>query len=293
MSKYSTKRIEYLFKGEDTWIKNLLKKYFFKRNPYVSSYYRAPYLKFKRTTTEQEECNKCANDIIYFAENYYYNLNIEGVLELIKLRDYQKKVLESYVNGRTIVCSSRQMGTTTLNKIFSLWSILFNPVYVQFVTEPMNTHYNFIESLRAAYIKIPYYMQKGITRFNKHEIVCDDYSRITSLRAKLKPKDISLKNFVTVADNAAWLCNADLADIERTLRFKGKVIMTSTPNGMNNFYNLWKNSLEKNTYNFNPIKLMWFQRDGWDDLWADQQIKNIGQDAFDEECNLKFRNKSK
>lgn len=291
MVNYSTSRIEYLFKGEDTWLKKILKRFLFKQAPYVSSYYRAPNIRFKRSKSEQSEYNKCSSDIIYFAENYYYNFNIEGKLEIIKLRDYQKDVLKSYVDGRTIVCNSRQMGVTTLNKIFALWSILFNPMYVQIVTEPMNMHYEMIDSLITSYIKIPYYLQKGIIRINNHEIVCDDYSRITSHRAQLKTKDISLNNFVTIVDNAAWLHKPDLMDIERTLRHNGKVIITSTPNGFNNFYNIWSNSLDKNTYKFNPIKLMWYQRDDFDDKWAEHQIKNIGQNSFDKEYGLKFKNK--
>jgi hypothetical protein len=294
MLKYSTKRIEYLFKGEDTWLKTILKKYFFKQNPYGRSEYRAPKIKFKRTRSEQEEWDKCKNDIIYFAENYYYCFSGKTfTFGLIKLRDYQKAILKSYVDNRTIVCSARQMGNTTLNKIYALWSILFKVQYVQIITDTLAAHFNLMDSLRQSYVYLPYYMQKGIINFNKHEIVCDDYSRITDNRINLHGKKNVDKYFTVIADNAAFLFKADLLDLSKKLNYNCKLIITSTPNGNNAFYKIWLNALDKNSFHLNPIKLIWSDNKERDDLWAREMIRNIGQDSFDEECNLIFRNKSK
>ena len=293
MFNYSTKRIEYLFNGDDTVIKKFLKKYFFKQNPYVQSYYRTPNIKFKRTSAEQAEWDKCKNDIVYFAESYFWINNISTLtVELIKLHPYQRKILKTYTEGKTIICNSRQMGITTMNEIYALWSLLFNTQYVQVVTDPINAHYDFMDMIRNNYVKMPYHMQKGVTRFNKHEVICDDYSRITDSRFKMSDRIDAVKYFLMIVDNAAYLHKADLVDIERKLKFNIKTIITSTPNGYNDFYRLWLDSINNNTFKLNPMKLLWYENPNYTDQWADQMLINMGQKSFDEEIGLKFINKS-
>jgi hypothetical protein len=293
MFNYSTKRIEYLFNGDDTILKKFLKKYFFKQNPYVQSYYRSPNIKFKRTLVEQAEWDKCKNDIIYFAENYFWINNLSTLtIELIKLYPYQVNILKSYVEGKTIVCNSRQMGITTMNEIYALWSLLFNTQYIQIVTDPIKAHYDFMDIIRSNYIKLPYHMQKGVAKFNKHEIVCDDYSRITDSRFKISDRKDAIKYFSMIIDNAAFLHKADLIDIERKLKFNIKSIITSTPNGYNEFYKLWLDSITSNHFKFKPIKLLWHENPKYTDMWANEMLINMGQKSFDEEISLKFINKS-
>lgn len=58
-----------------------------------------------------EEIKKCANDPVYFAENYMHILNVDTGKQLIKLRDYQKRILrELHKNRYNIVLSCRQSG---------------------------------------------------------------------------------------------------------------------------------------------------------------------------------------
>ena len=294
MLNYSTKRIEYLFNGDDTFLKKFLKKYFFKQEPYVQSYYRSPGIKFKRTSAEQKEWDKCKSDIVYFAENYFWINNlVKSKVELIKLYPYQRSILKSYTEGKTIVCNSRQMGITTMNEIYALWSLLFNTQYIQIVTEPVYAHFNFMDMVRSNFIKLPYHMQKGINRFNKHEVLCDDYSRITDSRFKISDKKNLIKYFLLIVDNAAFLHKADLVDIERKLKFNTNAVITSTPNGYNEYYKLWLDSITDNHYKLKPIKVLWYENPSRTDEWANDMIRNMGQEAFDREIGLKFINKSK
>lgn len=58
-----------------------------------------------------KEIAKCKKDIVYFAENYFRIINLDRGLEIIKLYDVQKELLQHLVeNNRTIVCSGRQQG---------------------------------------------------------------------------------------------------------------------------------------------------------------------------------------
>ena len=63
-------------------------------------------------TPEQAiEFKKCAEDIIYFAENYFHIVNLDAGRQTIKLFDAQKDaILDILENKRTIICASRQIG---------------------------------------------------------------------------------------------------------------------------------------------------------------------------------------
>ena len=65
---------------------------------------------FELTMDELEEYLKCSQDIHYFAEKYCKIKREDGSIGEIKLRDYQKEVLDLYKNPRVILCASRQIG---------------------------------------------------------------------------------------------------------------------------------------------------------------------------------------
>src|SRR4051812_12877826 len=87
--------------------------------------------KISVTKTEFEEYVRCKEDIIYFAEKYFYIVNIDKGKILIPLREYQKRILKAFVepqNGKRhcAVLSSRQIGKSTISTIYLLWYALFN-----------------------------------------------------------------------------------------------------------------------------------------------------------------------
>lgn len=64
------------------------------------------------TEAQIEELTKCANDIFYFIRNYIKirNVDEEGLIPL-KLRSYQKKLIEAFVDNRFVICKfPRQYG---------------------------------------------------------------------------------------------------------------------------------------------------------------------------------------
>ena len=63
-------------------------------------------------TAEQiEEFRKCKEDVIYFAENFFYIVNLDEGKQKIKLYEPQKDAILKIVNNRrTVICASRQVG---------------------------------------------------------------------------------------------------------------------------------------------------------------------------------------
>lgn len=57
------------------------------------------------------EMQKCMDDVIYFAENYFVIVHLDKGRQKIKLFDAQKRAITSIIdNKRTIICASRQIG---------------------------------------------------------------------------------------------------------------------------------------------------------------------------------------
>ena len=61
-------------------------------------------------------------DIVWWAENFFNIINLDSGLQLIKLYDRQKQMLQHLVdNDRSIVLAARQTGKTTTYTVFCLW----------------------------------------------------------------------------------------------------------------------------------------------------------------------------
>jgi len=72
------------------------------------------------TKTQIEEMIRCKEDIIYFANNFFYIVNQDKGLIKIPLREYQKQVLKCYVdppNGKrhVLLQQPRQSGKCFLS----------------------------------------------------------------------------------------------------------------------------------------------------------------------------------
>lgn len=70
-----------------------------------------------------------------------------------------------------------------------------------------------------------------------------------------------------------------------------KIILVSTPNGVNHYYQLWQDALSnQNTYA--PFEVKWSDVPGRDNEWARRTIQDIGQSRFDQEFDNQFFGKS-
>lgn len=78
-------------------------------------------ISFGITSDEFQEYLKCADSVHYFAEKYCKIKREDGTIGPIKLRDYQKDILELYKNPRVILCASRQSGKcSTFNTLIQI-----------------------------------------------------------------------------------------------------------------------------------------------------------------------------
>lgn len=116
-----------------------------------------------------EELRKCKSDIVYFAENFFYIVNIDEGKQKIKLYDAQKTMLLNMVNNRfSVNLASRQSGKTSLLTIFALWMVCFNDDYrAAIVANKESTAINIFKRVRMAYEQLPNYIKPGVKDYGK------------------------------------------------------------------------------------------------------------------------------
>ena len=66
-----------------------------------------------------------------------------------------------------------------------------------------------------------------------------------------------------------------------------KVLITSTPKGLNLFYKLWKDS-EEGRNEYSRIEVHWRQVPGRDDKWKETTIRNTSEEQFRQEFECEF-----
>jgi len=71
-------------------------------------------LSFGITDEEFQEYMKCSQDVQYFAEKYCQIKREDGSIGPIRLRPYQRDILDLYEKNRVILCASRQSGKCSI-----------------------------------------------------------------------------------------------------------------------------------------------------------------------------------
>lgn len=116
-----------------------------------------------------EELRKCKNDIVYFAENFFYIVSIDEGKQKIHLYEAQKRMLLNMVNNRfSVNLASRQSGKSTLLTIFVLWMACFNDDHrAAIVANKESTAINIFKRVRMAYEQLPNYIKPGVKDYGK------------------------------------------------------------------------------------------------------------------------------
>jgi len=255
---------------------------------------RKPRINFSYTKHEMDELRKCAADPLYFAGKYCKMFTEDGYKE-VKLRDYQLGLIEGINSHRNnIVLASRQCGKTTTTSIYILWYIIFNKEKnVLILGDIAETTKEIIDKLKNILDNLPFFMKPGISINNVQSMKFENGCRIIG-RATTKKAAIGLSINLLFLDEFAHI-NASFANfffrsVYPTISGtpNSKIVVTSTPNGMNKFYELWKDAVEGKS-SFNPMRVDWWQVPGRDEAWKQSTIADMGSiEDFNQEFGLQF-----
>jgi hypothetical protein len=235
---------------------------------------------------ELEEYVRCKQDPTYFIENYVEINTIDRGFVKLKLYPFQKQTVRDIQDNRFIVLKAgRQVGKTTTVVGYLLWYILFDEgKLVAILANKAKTSREILDRIKFAYEQIPIWMQQGITAWNKGDIELENKCRIIADSTSGSAARGYTIHFLYL-DEFAFVPN-NVADDFFTSVFPtissgttSKILISSTPNGMNHFYRIWKEA-EEGVNGFHFIEANWRQVPGRDDAWAAGQRRVLGEQKY-------------
>jgi hypothetical protein len=259
---------------------------------------KRPGLAFEYTPEEWEELKKCKNDLLYFTINYckiQTSSGIKYIKDTPGLRDFQEQILTSFKeNNYNILMASRQIGKSVTSAIFILWFTLFHSEKTALiVADNFNTTKELLDKFKISLEGLPFFMKPGIKLINSGNLKFDNDSRVVA-RTTTKKSGIGLTVNLLYMDEFAHIDSAKLDEFYRavfptiTADPDARVIITSTPNGKNKFYDIWTDAIEGKS-EYVPLRVDWWQVPGRDESWKERAIANLGSvEDFNQEYGLQF-----
>ena len=240
------------------------------------------------------EFQKCMNDPQYFIEKYIKIVSLDKGLIPFDMYPFQKEMVGTFHNNRFSICKlPRQSGKTTTIISYILHYVLFNEsVNVAILANKAATARDILSRLQLAYENLPKWLQQGIMSWNKGSLELENGSRIVASSTSSSAVRggsynlIFLDEFAFVPTNIA---EEFFSSVYPTISSgkTTKVIIVSTPNGMNLFYKLWTDAeTKKNTYV--PIEVHWSEVPGRDEKWKKETISNTSETQFAKEFECEF-----
>ena len=240
------------------------------------------------------EYQKCMEDPIYFIKNYIKIVSLDHGLVPFELYDFQEKIVDTIHNDRFTICKMpRQSGKSTTMVSYILHYILFNPnMNVAILANKAATARDILGRLQLAYENLPKWLQQGVVSWNKGSVDLENGSRVVASSTSSSAvrggsyNMIFLDEFAFVPTNVA---EDFFSSVYPTISSgkTTKVIIVSTPNGMNLFYKLWVDAEHKrNSYNI--VDVHWSQVPGRDEKWKIETIANTSEEQFKREFECEF-----
>ena len=246
------------------------------------------------TKDQIQEYLKCKEDPVYFAMTYIKIISLDEGIVPFKMWDFQQELIESFHENRfNIAKLPRQTGKSTTCVSYLLHYILFNDnVNVGILANKLSTARDLLGRLQLAYEQLPMWLQQGIVVYNKGSMELENGSKI--LAASTSASAVRGMSFnIIFLDEFAFIPNhiaeQFFSSVYPTITSgtSTKVIIISTPNGMNHFYKLWVDAQKgRNGYAWNEVH--WSKVPGRDAKWKETTIANTSERQFTQEFECEF-----
>jgi hypothetical protein len=263
------------------------------------AYLSNPNLKRANTSiqwTEDQiiEFLKCKEDPVYFAKNYIKIVSLDHGLIPFELYPFQEKLISRFHQHRFNICKMpRQTGKSTTCVSYLLHYALFNDnVNIAILANKASTARDLLQRLQLAYENLPKWMQQGVLQWNRGSLELENGSKVLAASTSASAVRGGSYNIIFL-DEFAFIPNhiADdfFASVYPTISSgqSTKVIIVSTPRGMNHFYRMWHDS-ERSKNEYIPTEVHWSEVPGRDENWKAQTIANTSEQQFKVEFECEF-----
>ena len=246
-------------------------------------------------TKEQiQEYQKCMDDPVYFIQEYMKIVSLDEGLVPFKMYDFQKHMVQTFHDNRFTICKlPRQSGKSTIIIAYLLHYVLFNPnVNVAILANKSSTARDILGRLQLGYEHLPKWLQQGVISWNKGSLDLENGSSILAASTSASAIRGGSYNIIFLDEFAyvpSTLAEEFFSSVYPTISSgkSTKVMIVSTPHGMNQFYKLWTDA-ESGKNDYIPIEVHWSEVPGRDDVWKEETIRNTSQSQFNSEFECEF-----
>lgn len=246
------------------------------------------------TKEEASEFIKCSQDPVYFIRKYVKIVNVDHGLVPFDMWSFQEDMVRDFHANRFSICKMpRQVGKTTTTVGYMLWCVLFHEDYtIAILANKGQLAQEILSRLQKAYEYLPLWLQQGIITWNKRNIELENGSKIYAYATSAAGVRggtynlIFLDEFAFVPKNMAddfFTSTYPVISSGKTT----KVIIVSTPCGLNHFYKMWVDATEKRSL-YKPIEVHWSMVPGRDEKWKEETIRNTSEEQFRQEFETEF-----
>ena len=246
--------------------------------------------------TEEQivELQKCMADPKHFILNHINIVTIDRGLVPFEMYKFQEKMVDTFHENRFTICKlPRQSGKSTIIIAYLLHYVLFNEnVNVAILANKSSTARDLLGRLQLAYEHLPKWMQQGVMNWNKGSLELENGSKIVAAATSSSAirggsfNIIFLDEFAYIPNNIA---EEFFSSVYPTISSgkSSKIMMVSTPHGLNMFYKIWTDAVNKNN-TYIPIEVSWREVPGRDEKWKEETIKNTSEQQFQTEFECEF-----
>jgi hypothetical protein len=246
------------------------------------------------TNDQLIEITRCIKDPVYFIKNYVKIVNVDLGLIPFDMWDFQVEMVRGFHSQRfSIAKMPRQVGKTTTTASYMLWAVLFSDDYkIAILANKGDLARDILGRIKYSYEYLPLWMQQGIMEWNKGNIVLENGSEISAYATNASGVRggtynlVFLDEFAFVPQNIA----AEFFTSTYPVISSGKttkVIIVSTPHGLNQFYKMWTNAVEQRSL-YVPFEVHWSMVPGRDATWREETIRNTSEEQFRQEFETEF-----
>ena len=246
------------------------------------------------TDEQVEEFIKCSQDPVYFITHYIKIISLDKGLVPFDLYDFQEDMVERFHAHRfNIAKLPRQSGKSTVVTAYLLWYTLFNDnVNVAILANKAATAREMLQRLQLSYENLPNWMQQGVVNWNRGSLELENGSKIMAASTSASAVRGMSFNIIFLDEFAfipTHIADEFFSSVYPTISSgkSTKVIIISTPKGMNMFYKLWHDA-EKGKNEYTTTEVHWSQVPGRDAEWKEQTIKNTSEEQFNQEFECEF-----
>jgi tRNA(Met) C34 N-acetyltransferase TmcA len=197
---------------------------------------------FAYTPDQITELEKCSKNILHFAENYFFILNVDDGKKKIKLYKAQKRVLKKMMENRFFcLLASRQIGKSTLMTIYILWIANFFPDQrILLVANKESTAIEIFSRVRMAYEMLPNWLKSPVVEYAKTSMELENNSRIsitTTTGTAARGQSVS----VLIIDECAFI---ECVDGDTSITIRNKETGEVEDISIYDFYNKLENDIQ-------------------------------------------------